>query len=84
MTATGPEGTAWSCVRGEADWVSGKGSSPEGGGHGTGCPGQQAWPQATGVQGTFQQRSQTKGLNFGWYCVETGVGLDGPYQSLPT
>lgn len=22
-----------------------KGSAPEGGGHGTGCPGQRAWPQ---------------------------------------
>jgi len=29
VTATGPEGTAWSCVGGGAGWGLGKGSSPE-------------------------------------------------------
>jgi len=37
---TWPEGTAWSCVRGRL----GKGSAPEIGGHGTGCPEQLAQP----------------------------------------
>jgi len=31
MTATGPDGTAWSCVRGGASWELGKGSSHESG-----------------------------------------------------
>lgn len=45
-------------------------------------PGQWAQPQA--VQGVFEQHSQTQGLDFGWCCVEPGVGLDGPCGSLPT
>ena len=45
VTATGPEGMAWGCIRGGSVWGLGKGSSPEGGGHGTGCPGQWAQPQ---------------------------------------
>jgi len=32
-------------VSGEGQWRSGTGSAPEGGGHGTGCPGQWAWPR---------------------------------------
>jgi len=40
MTATRPEGTAWSCVRGESDSVLGKGSSPEDSGYGTSSLGQ--------------------------------------------
>jgi len=35
-TGTGPEGMAWSCVRGGAAGGLGKCSSPESGGHGTG------------------------------------------------
>ena len=30
MTAAGPAGTAWRCVRGGSGWVLGKGSSPIG------------------------------------------------------
>jgi len=37
----------------------GKGSAPEGGGHETGCPGQQAQPQAAEVQGAFGRHSQS-------------------------
>ena len=33
---TGPEGTAWSCVRAGSGRMLEKGSSPEGGGHGFG------------------------------------------------
>ena len=40
VTATGPEGTAWRCVRGGLGGGLGKESAAEGGGHGTGCPGQ--------------------------------------------
>jgi len=43
----------------------GKGSAPEGGRHGTGCPGQWAWPQGDGVQGASGQCPQTYGLSFG-------------------
>lgn len=45
MTATVPEGTAWSCVGGEAA-----------GGQGKGAVGME---QAAGVQGAFGQCSQT-------------------------
>jgi len=37
---TGPEGTAWSCARGELGLR--ERLSPTG--HGTACPGQQTWP----------------------------------------
>lgn len=30
------------------------------------------------VQGSFGQCFQTQGLNFGWSCVELGVGLSDP------
>ena len=53
LTVTGPEGTAWSCVRGGSSWTLGKSSSPEGDEHGTGSPGQWLWPQAARVQGVF-------------------------------
>ena len=26
----------------------------------------------------------TQGVIFGWFCVEPGVGLNDPYESLPT
>lgn len=34
VTATGPEGMAQICFRGGSGWITGKGPSPEGGGHG--------------------------------------------------
>jgi len=37
---TGAKRMAWSCVRGGSGWGLGKGSAAEGGGRGTGCPGQ--------------------------------------------
>jgi len=45
--------------QGRVRWGLGKGSAPESGGHGTGCPGQWAWPQAAGAQGAFGQCTQT-------------------------
>jgi len=36
VTATGPEGTAWSCQE-RCSWGLGKGYAPDGGGHGMGC-----------------------------------------------
>ena len=73
MTATGAEGTAWSCVQERSSWGLGRGSASEGGGHGTGCPGQQAQPWAAIVQGAFVHLSQTLSLDIEWSCVETGV-----------
>ena len=58
----------------------GKGSLPEGGGHGTGCRGQ--WAPSAGVQRAFGQCSQTEGLVFGWCSVEPG--FSDPDGSLPT
>ena len=43
VTVTGPKGTPRSCVRGGSGWRLGKDFSPEGSGHGTGCPGQGLW-----------------------------------------
>jgi len=62
----------------------GKGSSPEGGGHGLGCPGQWAQPQTAGVQWAFGHCSQIQGLDLRWCCVEPGVGLSDPCGSFPT
>lgn len=44
--------------QGGVRWMLGKGSSPEGSGHGTGCPGQWSWSQAAEIQGAFGQCSQ--------------------------
>ena len=63
VTETGPEGTAWIC-QGRGIWGLGTGSTPEGSGHGTGCPGLWARPQAARVQGVFGHCSQTYGLIF--------------------
>lgn len=49
VTASGPEGMAWICIRGGPGWVLGKGSGPESGGHETGSSGQWAQPQAARV-----------------------------------
>jgi len=57
----------------------GKGSAPEDGGHGAGCPGQWEWAQAAGVQGAFGQCSQMRGLISGWSCVDSVI-LVGPIQ----
>lgn len=54
-------------------------------GHGTGFPGQRTWPHAAGAQEASGQHTQTQGLDLRWSCcMEPGVGLDGPYGSLPT
>ena len=45
-------------ISGGSGWISEKGSSPEGSGHGTGSVGQWAGPQAAGAQREFVQRSQ--------------------------
>ena len=84
MAAAAPKRTARSCVRERSGWVLGKGSSPESDGHGRGCPGLWAQPQADGLQGAFGQCSQIQGLDFGWPCVEPRVGCDDPCGSLPT
>ena len=36
--------------QGRGSWALGTGSAPEGGGHGTGCPGLWAWPQMPEVK----------------------------------
>ena len=82
MTTTGSEGTAWSCVRGGAAGGQGKGLHQ-------GLVGAQnrlvrvTAPSAR-VQGVFGQCSQTQDWDFGWCCVEPGVGLSDPCGSLPT
>ena len=67
--------------QGRGSWGLGTGSAPEGSGHGIGCPGQWAWPQAAGVQGAFGLRSQIWGLNVGWSCMQPGGGLKDPCGS---
>lgn len=76
VAATGPEGTARSCMRGGSAWESGKGSSPEG---------VQAWnrlPRAVGMALSCQNSDIVFG--FGWCCVEPGVGFDDPCRFLLT
>ena len=74
MTATGPEGTAWSCVRGGAAGGEEKGLHQR-------VVGMEKLPRAagmapsTGAQGEFRQCFQTLGLDFGWSCVEVGIVL---------
>lgn len=68
----------------KARWELGKGSAPEGAGHGTGCPGQWLWSQASGVQDVFRQHFQTLGLNVGWGNLKPGVGLSDLCESFPT
>ena len=63
-------------------WGLGKGSAPEGGGHGTVCPGQRAQPRAARAQRAFGHCSETKGWALGWCCVEPGVGLGDPCGPL--
>jgi len=74
VTATGPEGTARSCVRGRAAGGCGQGLH------------QRAVGMAlrAGVQGEFGQHCHIHDLNFGRCCVESGVGLSGPYGHLLT
>ena len=80
MTATGPEGTAWSCDWGGAAGGWGQGPhqravgmerAAQGSGHGPEC------------FGAFGQCSQTQGLDFGWCCIQPGVGLSDPHGYSP-
>ena len=51
--------------QGRGSWGLGTGAAPEGGGHGTRCPGQWARPRVP----EFRERlgsAQTLGLNLGW------------------
>lgn len=36
------------------------------------------------VASRLMKYSQKYALNLGWFCVEPGIGLNGPYVSLPT
>jgi len=56
----------------------GKGSAPEGGGHGTGCPGQQSQPQVA----EFKEHLDNALRHRAWCCVEPGIGRNGPRGSL--
>ena len=76
MTATGPEGTAWSCARGGAAGGEGQGlhqravameRAAQGCGHG---------PECSSSRDTGTPLSDV-GFDFEWPCVETGAGLDG-------
>ena len=82
MTATGPEGTAWSCVRGGAAGGQGQGllqravgmeQNAQGCGHGPEQPEfRKLWTPLSDI-----------GSDFLWSCVEPGVGLIDPYGSIP-
>ena len=63
--------------QGRGSWGLGKGSAPEYGGDGTGCPGQRSWPQVP----DFNKHLDNN--NFGCCCVDSGVGLNDPSGSLP-
>ena len=70
VTATGPEGTAWSCAggggrggRGKGGWGLGKVSAPEGGGAWN-CPGQWAWLQNCQSSRSIWKTLSDKGFDF--------------------
>lgn len=46
---------------------------------GSGCG-----PRSVIVHNVVEQRSLMRGLTFSLPCVESGVGLNDPYRSLPT
>jgi len=83
VTATGPEGTAWSCVRGGAAGGQGQGvhqravsmeRAAQRGGHSP-----ELLEYKERLDSTLRHR-----LGFGWCCVESGVGLDDPCGSPST
>ena len=74
---------AWSCVRGGAAGAEGQGVPQRAVGMEQPAQGSGHSPNGR-VQGTFGQRPQTWGLDFGWCCVKPAVGLDDPYGYLPT
>ena len=58
-------------------------SSPAGGGHGTGCPGQWSWCWDARVHGAFGHCSQIWGLNVGypaWSLELDSMIIVGPFQ----
>lgn len=67
---TGPEGTAWSCARGGTDWILGKGSLPEG------DQALEQVPQAMLSKFKKHLDNAIRNINFGWFCMEPGAGLD--------
>ena len=69
--------------QGRGSWGWGKGSAPEGGGHGTACPGQWAWPQVPEFKEHLDS-TQLYGVIFELSCVEPRVGLSDPHGFLPT
>lgn len=81
MTATGPEGTAWSCVRGGAAGGEGKGlhqravgmeQPAQGSGHGPHCQ----------SSGSVWTALSDIGIGFWVVLLEPGVGLHDPCGSL--
>lgn len=50
----------------------------------TGSSEQGSWHRVAGVQEVCGQCSQTRGLNFGWSCIDPRAGLDDPCRSLLT
>jgi len=67
------EGSFLELCQGRGSWALGKGSAPEGSGHGTGCPGLWARPPVLDFR---KQNSQRENWNFEWSCVEPEVGLN--------
>ena len=66
--------------QGRGEWGLGTGCAPEGGGHGTGCP--VLWSQSQVPEFREHLDSALRhGFNFGWSCVETGVGFTDPCGS---
>ena len=78
VTVTGPEGMAWSCIRGGSSWGLGEGSSPEG---------SQALQEAPHGPKLTDFKKHVDNISEIWFdfwvvCEKTKVGLNG--SSLPT
>ena len=63
-------------------WGLGTGSAPEGGGHGTGCPGLWARPRGLEFKQCLDSALRHR-FDFGWCCVEPEFGFGDPCESLP-
>jgi len=75
VTETGPEGTAWSCVRGGAGGVWGQGLHQRAVGMEQAAAGCGHSPQCQSFGSVWTALSD---IESGWSCVEPGAGLSDP------
>ena len=70
--------------QGRGSWGLGTGPAPEGGGHGTACPGLWAQPQVPEFKGQWDTALRQRVWILVGAVLEPGVELNHPYGSLQT